>query len=147
MSELHARLIVEAKETPLRKLLKYERSPFWVTDMRYERDKSGQIFSFPWVDMGNLGINKESPVCLDELSQNIVSLRPSRVILTVLQVNIKHYWPNSCIGWEPHHTARHDRKCEMALSMLIAGPVDSLATDPRAQPAHTHMTCNLPVRR
>eukprot|EP00965_Chrysotila_dentata_P038122 1266960-Pleurochrysis_carterae.AAC.2 len=66
---------------------------------------------------------------------------------TVLQVNIKHYWPNSGLGSEPQYRSRHDRKCAMALSMSIAGSVDSLATDLQAQPAYTHMTCNLPVRR
>eukprot|EP00965_Chrysotila_dentata_P153412 5071170-Pleurochrysis_carterae.AAC.1 len=84
MSELHARLKVGAKEPPLRKLLKYERSPFWVTDMRYECDNSGRIFSFHWEDMGNLDTDNDSPVYPGELlHNNVVSLKLSRVISTV----------------------------------------------------------------
>eukprot|EP00965_Chrysotila_dentata_P163954 5412823-Pleurochrysis_carterae.AAC.1 len=43
--------------------------------------------------------------------------------------------------------ARHDRKCTITLFMFIAGSVDSLATNLQAQPAYTHMTGNLLVRR
>eukprot|EP00965_Chrysotila_dentata_P162709 5373333-Pleurochrysis_carterae.AAC.1 len=88
-----------------------------------------------------LDINKDNPIYFDELSHNIiVPLRPSRVIYTVSQGNIEHYWSNSGLGWEPRYRARHDRKCAMALSMCITGSVNSLATNLQAQPAYTHMT-------
>eukprot|EP00965_Chrysotila_dentata_P027218 904244-Pleurochrysis_carterae.AAC.1 len=61
MSGLRARVKVGAREPPLRKLFKYQGSPFWVADRGCKRDKSGQIFSFPWVDMGHLDITKVSP--------------------------------------------------------------------------------------
>eukprot|EP00965_Chrysotila_dentata_P257544 6212920-Pleurochrysis_carterae.AAC.2 len=61
--------------------------------------------------MGMLDINKDNPIYFDEFSHNIVALRPSRVICTVSQVNIKHYMSNSGLGWEPQYRARHDRKC------------------------------------
>eukprot|EP00965_Chrysotila_dentata_P076996 2542199-Pleurochrysis_carterae.AAC.1 len=41
--------------------------------------------------MGMLDINKGNPIYFDELSHKIVPLRPSGVIYTVSQVNIKHY--------------------------------------------------------
>eukprot|EP00965_Chrysotila_dentata_P256638 6212609-Pleurochrysis_carterae.AAC.1 len=147
-NKLRALLKVGAKAPLLCKLLKYERSSFWVTDMRYECDKSGlRLCSFPWVDMGNLDINKDSPVYPDGLSRNILSLRPPSVILIVPQVNFTHYWSDSRLGWEPQYKARHDRKCTKALSVFIAGFVDSLAVDPRAQPVHIRLTCSLSVRR
>eukprot|EP00965_Chrysotila_dentata_P243491 6205447-Pleurochrysis_carterae.AAC.2 len=43
--------------------------------------------------------------------------------------------------------ARDDRKREMAPFMFFAGSVDALATNLQAQPARTHMTRNLPIRR
>eukprot|EP00965_Chrysotila_dentata_P248514 6208372-Pleurochrysis_carterae.AAC.1 len=111
MSELDDRLKVGAKESPLRELLKYERSPFCVTGMRYKRDiKAGRIFSFPRVDMGNLDVNMK----------------------TALSILANKLHKSSRLGWEPRYKpARYDRKCTMALSMFIAGPVVSLATDLR----------------
>eukprot|EP00965_Chrysotila_dentata_P219441 6191154-Pleurochrysis_carterae.AAC.2 len=85
---------------------------------------SGRISSAPWVDMGYHGINMVSPVYPNGLSRNIVPVRPSREISTVPQVNIKHYWSNIGLGWEPQYRARHDRKCAMAQYMFIAGSVD-----------------------
>eukprot|EP00965_Chrysotila_dentata_P112856 3729078-Pleurochrysis_carterae.AAC.1 len=132
MSEPRARLKVGTKEPPLHELFKYERNPFWATYTRYERDKSGRIFSFPLVDKGNVDINEDSPVYPNELSHNVVSPRP-----------ILH----DCLGWEPRFMARHEPRCAMALSMSITGSVDSLATDLQAYPAHIHMTCGVSVRR
>eukprot|EP00965_Chrysotila_dentata_P054965 1824672-Pleurochrysis_carterae.AAC.1 len=98
--------------------------------------------------MGMLDINKDiNLIYFDEISHNIEPLRPSRIIYTVLQVNIKRYWSNSGLGWETQYRKQHDRKCAMALFMFIAGSVDSLATNMQAQRAYTHLTCNLPVRR
>eukprot|EP00965_Chrysotila_dentata_P053887 1788015-Pleurochrysis_carterae.AAC.1 len=107
---------------------------------------SGRISSVLWVDMGYPDINKVRPVYPNGLPRNIVPLRPSSEILTVPQVNVKHCWSNSGVGGSPNiaYRARHDRKCAMALSMFIAGSVDSLATNQQAQPAYTHKTCNLP---
>eukprot|EP00965_Chrysotila_dentata_P119270 3942654-Pleurochrysis_carterae.AAC.1 len=43
--------------------------------------------------MGMLEIDKDNPMSFDgNPSHNIVPLRPSRVLYTVSQVNIKHYW-------------------------------------------------------
>eukprot|EP00965_Chrysotila_dentata_P178761 5903283-Pleurochrysis_carterae.AAC.1 len=69
-----------------------------------------------------LDINKDNSVYFNELSHDIVPLRPSQVIYTVSQVNIKHYyWSNSGLAWEPQCRVRPDRKSAMALTMSIAG--------------------------
>eukprot|EP00965_Chrysotila_dentata_P050153 1661403-Pleurochrysis_carterae.AAC.1 len=85
--------------------------------------------------MGTIDINKNNPIYFDELSHYTVSLRPSRVICIVPQINIMHYWSNSGLGWERRYRTRHDRKCAMALSMFIAGSAGSLATNLQNQPA------------
>eukprot|EP00965_Chrysotila_dentata_P191819 6174771-Pleurochrysis_carterae.AAC.1 len=82
--------------------------------------------------MGMLDIHEDNPIYFDELSLKILPLRPSRVIYSVSQVNIKHYWSNSGLGWEPQYWARHDRKCAMARSMFITGSVHLLATNLQA---------------